>query len=431
MSPVTLDQQATFDRSLEGSPLWLADLRREGLASFGKQSMPTQKLEHWRYIDLDFDLADAKVAPSGGRPLPPGPYVEALGEVAASATVVDGYVVDMQSALPAGVTFVSIRDDGHTPAVVRTLFGQTVDVERDKFAAAHRAFAADGVVLHVGRSIVVEAPILVDVQAVTAGAVSFPHLTVVLEENAQASVVVNYRSDDDTDHVAVPQVEAVVGDAARLQLTTLQHWGRATTATVHESVTLGRDASGKIGEVGLGGRLARLDLRVEMLGDGSSSELVGVSFGDRDQTHDYRVVMRHVGRNTSSDVFLKGAVEDRASSVFTGLLRIEEEATRTSAFETNRNLVLSEEARAQSVPNLEILCNDVICGHGSAVGQLGEEHLYYLMSRGLPKDRAERLLVRGFFAEAIDRLPVAAIARPIKEAVHTKFVAAQEEGRIR
>ncbi len=422
--------QDSFDRSVQDAPAWLVDLRREGLARFGEQAMPTQQLEHWRYVDLDFDLDALAVAGEPGTPLPPGPYLEALGEVGALATVVDGYVVGISEDLPVGVSFSRLRDAETGPESVQAAFGRGIDLDRDKLAAAHRAFAGDGVLLHVGRSVVVDSPIVVDVQATVDGVVSFPHVTIVLAENSQVSVVVNYRSDDAIGHVAIPQVEAVVGDAARLQLTTLQHWGRGTTATVHEKVTLGRDSTGTIGEVGLGGRLARLDLSVEMIGDGSSAELVGLSFGDRDQTHDYRVKMRHVGRNTSSDVFLKGAVEDRASSVFTGLLRIEEEATRTSAFETNRNLVLSSEARAQSVPNLEILCNDVVCGHGSTVGQLQEEHLYYLMSRGLPKDRAERLLVRGFFAEAIDRLPVRDIAGAIKAAVLAKFLAAQEEGRL-
>lgn len=421
--------QEAFDQSLRDTPPWMADLRREGLASFATQAMPNEKMAHWRYVELGFDLDVLPIAGGPGETLAPGPYLAALGEPVATATIVDGYVVRVESSLPPGASLVSFRDlqpnDG-----LRSVIGRGVDLGRDKLAAAHRAFVGDGVLLHVGRSIVVDGPVVVDIQATADGVVSFPHLTIVLEENSEASVVVNYRSDDDVDHVAIPQVEAVVGDTARLRLTTLQHWGRGTTATVHEKVTLGRDSTGKIGEVGLGGKLARLDLSVEMIGDGSSAELVGLSFGDRDQTHDYRVVMRHVGRNTSSDVFLKGAVEDRASSVFTGLLRIEEGAVRTSAFETNRNLVLSGDARAQSVPNLEILCNDIVCGHGSTVGQLAEEHLYYLMSRGLPKDRAERLLVRGFFAEAINRLPIDSMAGPITEAVHGKFVAAQEEGRI-
>jgi Fe-S cluster assembly protein SufD len=142
------------------------------------------------------------------------------------------------------------------------------------------------------------------------------------------------------------------------------------------------------------------------------------------------VVINHVGRNTTSDVFLKGAVEDHAESVFTGLLRIEKDAEKTSTFETNRNLVLSENAKAHSVPNLEILCNDVICGHGSSVGPLEEDHLYYLQSRGLPKQRAERLLIRGFFQEVIDRLPIQGIEEPVSQEVFRRFVTAQEEGRV-
>jgi Fe-S cluster assembly protein SufD len=127
---------------------------------------------------------------------------------------------------------------------------------------------------------------------------------------------------------------------------------------------------------------------------------------------------------------LKGAVEDDAQSVFTGLLRIEKDATRTSTFETNRNLVLSENAKAQSVPNLEILCNDVICGHASSVGPLEGEYLYYMQSRGLSRVRAERLLIRGFFQEVIDRLPVEGLGGPVAEAVFRRFVTAQEEGRV-
>jgi len=141
-------------------------------------------------------------------------------------------------------------------------------------------------------------------------------------------------------------------------------------------------------------------------------------------------VVDHQGKNTTSDVFLKGAVEDDAQSVFTGLLRIEKDATRTSTFETNRNLVLSENAKAQSVPNLEILCNDVICGHASSVGPLGGDHLYYLQSRGLSRVRAERLLIRGFFQEVIDRLPIEGLEEPVSDEVFRRFVTAQEEGRV-
>jgi Fe-S cluster assembly protein SufD len=145
---------------------------------------------------------------------------------------------------------------------------------------------------------------------------------------------------------------------------------------------------------------------------------------------DYRIVVNHSGRNTSSNIFLKGAVEDRSQSVFTGLLKINVGATNTSAFETNRNLVLSEGAKAHSVPNLEILCDDVVCGHGSTVGPLEEDHLYYLQSRGLGRERAERVLLRGFFEEMIAKLPARQLAEPVRAAVNAKFIEAQAEGRI-
>jgi Fe-S cluster assembly protein SufD len=125
---------------------------------------------------------------------------------------------------------------------------------------------------------------------------------------------------------------------------------------------------------------------------------------------------------------LKGALEDESQSVFTGLLRIEKDAQKTSTFETNRNLVLSDNAKANSVPNLEILCDDVICGHASSVGPLEEDHLYYLQSRGLHRERAERLLIRGFFAEVIDRLPIRDIAAQVSDEVFRRFLRAHDRG---
>jgi Fe-S cluster assembly protein SufD len=180
-----------------------------------------------------------------------------------------------------------------------------------------------------------------------------------------------------------------------------------------------------MGEVGLGGSLARLDLIVDLVGQGASSEVVGLFFGHRHQVLDYRMTINHAGRNTTSDVLLKGAVEDQAQSIFAGLVRIEKGAIRSSSFETNRNLVLSPDAKAHSIPNLEILCDDVMCGHGSSVGPLEEEHLYYLQSRGISTPRAERLLVRGFFREVIDRLPVHGLDTEVAQVLERRFVASQ------
>jgi Fe-S cluster assembly protein SufD len=242
--------------------------------------------------------------------------------------------------------------------------------------------------------------------------------------------MVLYRSEPGAQVVQVPSIAVDVADASRLRLTTAQVLGESAVSITHERVRIGRDATVRIGEVGLGGHFARLDLGVELRGAGASTDVVGLYFGEHSQTLDYRMVLNHVGKNTSSKILLKGALEDDAQSVFTGLLRIEKDATRSSAFETNRNLVLSPGAKAHSVPNLEILCDDVMCGHGSSVGPLEEDPRYYLMSRGLSRARAERVLIRGFFSEVIDRLPSTGLADPIRAVVNRRFTEAQAEGRL-
>jgi Fe-S cluster assembly protein SufD len=425
LRPETIDQ-------LNGEiPDFLAATRRRGLEYFEKLEMPSSAEEVWRYVDLPFRLQDLDLAPTPERGMSGVDDVTvALGSTAGHATITDGTVTDIRVD-EEGVVFASLRNgfaeqEGHLAA----LYGTGIAPDLDIFSAAHHAFAHDGVLLRIPANRTVERPFYVDVQATAEGTVSFPHVTIVLEANAEASVVVGFRSPDGTFLVVNPQIEAFVGDGARLKLSTVQRFGYATHGITHERVLIGRDANARLGEVGLGGRLGRLHLVLDVAGRGASTDLVGLYFGEQEQTLDYRLFMNHLGSNTSSNVFLKGAVEDQASSVFTGLVKIEKDIAKVSAFETNRNLVLSEGASAHSVPNLEILSNDVICGHGSTVGPLEKEPLYYLMSRGLSEARAARLLVHGFFEEVINRLPHPALAAPVRTAVNRKFVEAQLEGRV-
>lgn len=419
---MTAFDRPTLDQIAQSQPSWRARQMADAFAAFDSQGFPTGAEEDWKYVDLDFDFDQLAPATGPGEAMDPGPFLSASrAQSSGQVTVVDGSVVDVSlEAAEAKISRISELEEA-APAA---------PVDRDKFAAAHLAFAGDGVRIEVPAGRVLERPVVVDVQATQDGVVSFPHVEFSVGDNAEGAVLLVYRSPDDISTVVVPGVTLQAGDGGRLRFLSVQGWGHDTSGLVHQRVALGRDATGRIGEVGLGSRLGRLDLTVDLEGAGASSEVVGLYFGEDHQTLDYRMVINHIGRNTSSDVFLKGAVEDYAQSVFTGLLRIEKDALRSSAFETNRNLVLSEHAKAHSVPNLEILCDDVICGHGSSVGPLEEEHLYYLQSRGIAKARAERMLVRGFFTEVIDRLPIDVVADPVQEAVFRRFVEAQEEGRL-
>ncbi len=413
----------TFEKFNAAVPDPWASQRREAFEHYRRLRMPSAKEENWKYVNLDFDLDEMGLPSAVGDPLPEDAFLKNCAARAGSAVMVDGRVMEIRNETDAGLGSMVGGWNGESSPGLLT-------ADTDKFAAAALAFSTDGIALRIPRNRAVDAPFVIDVQSTLAGAVTFPTLTIRAEENSEATVVVFFRCPDGIGSVVVPNLQITVGHGARLSVTTVGLMGTDGANIMHHRSEIGRDATLRIGEIGLGGRLARMDLRTTLAGRGGSVEVVGLYFGEMRQVLDYRLVVNHVGPSTSSDVFLKGGVQDQAQSIFTGLLRIEEDAAGTSAFETNRNLVLSEGAKANSVPNLEILCNDVICGHGSSVGPLETEPLYYLMSRGIGQARAERVLVRGFFGEAIDRLPLADLGEPARQAVNRRFAQAQEEGRV-
>jgi Fe-S cluster assembly protein SufD len=422
------DQEAR-DRAGSSDSAWFAARRATAFESFEATPMPSTREEIWRYLELDFDFGDFVPVEAPGELLPTGEVEVALDRPAA-ARIIDGRWVEGGAEID-GVTVSSLS--GATvedEEILQRAYAAAEIRATDKFAAAHDAFGGDGVLIHVSRATVHEGSILVDVQASVAHTASFPRVVFVVDEAAEASLVVHLRSPDGENILIVPQFVLVAGDGARLSVTIVQDWGTGTRSIGHARASAGGDASIRFVEIGLGARLARLHLEIDLVGKGSSADVLGAYFGDHDQTLDYRYFMRHIGTNTRSDMFLKGAVEDEALSVFTGMIRIEETGQKTEAFQTNRNLILSAGARAESVPNLEILADDVRCGHGSTMGPLDSGQRYYLMSRGLTRDRTDRLQVRGFFEEALSKIPDASVADPVRRWVNEKYTAAQAEGRV-
>jgi Fe-S cluster assembly protein SufD len=418
---VSLKSHPPIDPSL---PTWLAELQQSAVANLDDMSMPSAKAEEWRYVDLGFDIGAFGVATSGTPTPLDVPFRSGIGALA----IADGVVGELASNLPAGVVFGSARtvaDDR-----VDQAFGNGISAGRDIFAAVHQAFASDGAFLHIASGTAVAEPVTVEISATQSGTISLPRLTVVVEDNAEGSAIVYFSSADDLDVVVLPQIEVSIGKNSHFKLTVVQQWGDKTRSITDVFYTVADHATGTFAEIGLGGAYSRVRFDADLIGNGSHMEIVGAYFGDHDQVLDYRYFLDHVGVGTTSNMFLKGAVEDDAESVFTGLIRIEEGAQKTNAHQTNRNLILSDGASAQSVPNLEILANDVRCGHGSTMGPLDKEQRYYLMSRGLDRAQADRLQVKGFFEEALVKIPHAQIIDDVRLAVNDKFVAAQSEGRV-
>ena len=414
--------QETAERVAADLPAALATRSREAAGLYEGMGLPDPREEDWRYVELEVDLDGLGLAAEPADPLAePSIVVASLGDLSGTATVVDGRVVSVDGD---HVTALAGSDEEAWLAAAEA----EIPADLDKFSAARSAFGADGVAVVVPKGTAVADPIMIDVQAVTPDALVLPRVVVAAADGAEVSVVVHYRSPDGVQLVAAPGIEVVAGADARATVTVVQAWGDQTTAIAHQRLVAGRDAALTLCDAGLGGNFARLHATIDLQGQGADAQVLGFYFGDEDQTHDYRAFMNHKAPNTTSEMFLKGAVGDTASSVFTGMIRIEPEGQRTNAHQTNRNLVLSDGAEAHSVPNLEILANDVRCGHGSAVGPLDAEQRYYLMSRGLDGRAADRLQVKGFFEEVLTRFPLLSLEPPLRRAAMAKYDAVVERG---
>ncbi|HEX5631417.1 MAG TPA: Fe-S cluster assembly protein SufD, partial [Acidimicrobiia bacterium] len=382
--------RTTHERVTAALPAAQRPRATAGWDAFAAMAMPSEKEENWRYVHPGVTLAEYSLAEAPGSPL-----TATLGMTGvAGAVSVDGHTVAARSGEGVAVS-------GWSDTVAA---GQPVDAG-DLFEALHEAFAGDGIVVEVAKGSRPSEPVMIDLQAVTPGVAALPRLRIVAGATSEVAVVVHQRSPDGLAALVVPRFEIEAGSGARVFLTVIQDWGDATAAMARHHYVAGRDSTVGLAEAGIGGRYSRLHLTVDLVGDGAAAQVVGAYFGDGSQTMDYRYFLRHAARSTTSEMFLKGAVAGESRSVFSGLIRIEPEGQKTNAHQTNRNLVLSDQAEAHSVPNLEILADDVRCGHGSAVGPLDEEQRYYLMSRGLDRSRSDRLQVKGFFEEALLRFP--------------------------
>jgi Fe-S cluster assembly protein SufD len=420
-------------RALPG-PDWLAARRATAFERLADVEWPTDAQEIWRYSRIgELDLARFRPVPAdqmgqpGDEPAPGGgPIAAEAGERSGLVVVRNGRVVHhaLDPALEAkGVRVCGIATcEGDELGAV---LGTCSDASPDAFTALHDAFLAGGAYVKVPRGVVVEKPIVVLHWSEGDGVASFPHTLVVAEDGAEVTVFDRYGSTDTraggTGHLADAVVELVIGDNAHVRYLSVQEHGPHTWQIALQRAHLGRDASLKSSVVALGGSYARLRSESLLAGSGSESDLTAVYFGDGHQMLDFRTLQDHDAPNTRSDLLFKGAVEDRARSVYSGLIRIRHEAQRANAFQTNRNLVLSEGAEARSVPNLEIEANDVHCSHASAVGPIDDDQRYYLESRGIPPAEAERLIVLGFFDDVFERLPVPSLVAPLRRSVIEKI----------
>jgi len=432
-----LNREAVEARA-KGEPDWMRERRMHAIDVYERTPMPTTRLEEWRYTDLrekldldslvlgqHSDVADDPAAwPEGVRRA-----MEEDWDAAAHVVLIDGTVVhvDIDDALAEkGVVVSSLRDavndESGWEEAKEYLGTQAVKPERGKFAALNGALFLDGVFVHVPRGVHVDLPIRVTRWVSTAGAAHFDRALILAEETAKVTYVDEVLSDDLDAHTLVSNaIEVIAKDGANVQYVQLQRLGKGVFAHSQQRTLAFRDATANTVNVALGADTGRLDLNAQMLGPGSSSEMLGLAFADGDQHFDSCTSQDHVSPNAFSDLLFKGALDDRSRSVFRGIIRVHPKAQQSDAYQTNRNLLLSEAASADTLPNLEIAADDVKCSHGATVGQLDDESLFYLMSRGIPQDKAERLVVLGFLGEVLSKVSLGGVIEKITREIERKL----------
>ena len=380
-------------------------------ARFAELPVPPKTDEHWRFTDLSGFDPGAFTVPE--HPAPPAETPRILELDVAGMALVTETGIEVEKA-PDGVRFEPLREDDPR---LYSLVGWD-----EKFAAHNAALWRHGLLVHVAPGVVLERPLYVRIVSSVPGSALFYRLLVVAEERSRFALIEEYTS-------ASPELPAYsnavaelhVGQAAKLEYVSIQNFSQETWhfATHHARV----DRDGELDWVagGFGSKNGKVRIQNDLSGPGATSRVTGAYFADGSQHLDYDTFQEHIAPSTESDFAFKGALRGSARSVWRGMIRVEEGAQKTNAYQENRNLLLSATAHADSIPGLEIMANDVRCTHGATIGRINRDELFYLMARGLSRAEAERLIVRGFFQDVLDRIDLEPVRAALAAALDARI----------
>jgi len=386
-------------------PDWLKDLRERGRSRFEELPVPHHKQKGWEFTDMSrFDPEAFPVVGAGGLDARPArPAVVEAGDHP-SLLAVDGTVEAGAGSLPEGLTLTTLAEAANDHAeVVRAHLGELV-LGADKFAAQNTMTWNHGAFVHVAAGARIEEPVVITAIQATAGAMPWRSL-IVVEDGAEATVVEQYLSaDDELEGYFNPVTEIVVGERATVNYLCVQDLSERSWILGSQRASVARDASLHWVGLGLGSGQGKLRMETDITGKGASARVTGAYVGQGSQHLDYDTTQEHAAPHTTSDLAFRGILRDRATAVWSGMIKVDPDAQRTDAFQESRNLLLSDGAHADAIPGLEIEANDVRCTHAATIARLDAEQVFYLMSRGLTRGEAERLLVGGFLQVIAGRL---------------------------
>lgn len=405
-------------------PAWWLDAKREAWDRFNALPSPARTDETWRFSNIStLDLTGFELPEDASQHIPN------LSDFPHAAEVIySNRQLVARSAVPAdliekGVIFAPLDDalTKHGDLVRKYIQKHPANLGSEKFVALNTAFTASGALLYVPKGVEIDSPFVVQHTLSGANKATFPHTIVVLEDNAKATLVELFVSADNGRHLVSGVNDLHAGPGSQLTYVGAQNWSRDTLAFHTNSIVAERDAKVLSLNVHLGGRQARHESHSRLVGPGAHSEMLALTIANGTQEFDQRTLQTHVAPNTTSNLLYKNALLDTAKTIFSGLIIVEPDAQKTDAYQKNRNLMLSDEAEAHSLPGLEIQANDVKCSHGSTSSRIEPEQEFYLQSRGIEPETAKQILVFAFFEEVLNKLENEELHASLSRLIASKF----------
>ena len=411
-------------------PAYFRARQQAAWEQFGKLPMPVRTDENWRFADIKaVDLAPFKRAEAVA-----DRDRSALLERSVGLAETSGRIVFANDRLLAqefhgdalrakGVIWMPLEQAiaEQRELIERHFMSEGAILGSKKFSALHASQVCNGTFLYVPRGVEIALPVECFHWSQGEGAATFPHTLIIADAMSKVTVVDHFQSAGEEPALAVGANDIIVGDGAKVTYVVLQHWSSATLAFHLNNTVVARDAAALALQLNLGGRYVRSEAVSHLRGPGGRSDMLSISTAEGTQIVDQRTLQIHEAPNTASDLLYKNSLNDQSRTIFTGLIRVEPSAHKTDAYQKVRNLLLTDEAEANSAPGLEIEADDVRCTHGATTGQVDIEELFYLQSRGIPLRAAQRLVVFGFLNEVAGRLPGEPLRDLLREKLHAKL----------
>ena len=416
---------------LRDLPGWFHEQQTEAWKKFESIPRPTRKDQAWRFSNVDLlDLAAFRLSPemSADDRANVLKYSHGLKQFAGRMIFAGDQLIERSvvsdELKKRGVIFQPLERAmvEHADLFRKYFMSTEATLGSAKFAALHKALVSNGTFLFVPRGVEIEEPIEIFHWLRGDNVSVFPHLLLVTDELAKVTVIEHFRScDQRAAGFACGVNDLIAGPGAKVTYVCAQEWAPKVVALQMNSTTVDHDASVMSLNLNVGARYARFEGLSRLVGEGARSDMLAVSVATNEQEFDSCTLQDHISARSASDLLYKNALDDKARCTFGGLIRVEPHAHFTDAYQKVRNLLLSDDSEANSMPGLEILADNVRCTHGATSGQIDEDEMFYLRSRGIPPKIAQRLIVSGFLNEVIQRLDSPAIAEHLNQLIEGKF----------